>query len=124
MEFAYYNPSDESRSCVVRTMTKLTGKTYKTVKGELSALAAELGYPDYNEPAVFERYLAAIGIFKFMGDDGLRVCELPPLDGVCCVLGTNRAGFFHLFPVIGGVIYDRRDDSRQLWVLAVYRKGK
>ena len=32
MKFEYYNPSDDKRSCVVRTMTKLTGKDYDTVK--------------------------------------------------------------------------------------------
>ena len=31
MNFEYYNPSDESGSCVVRTMTKLTGKEYDIV---------------------------------------------------------------------------------------------
>ena len=56
MEFAYYNPSDESRSCVVRTMTKLSGKPYETVKSELTALASEMAYPAYNEPEVFEAY--------------------------------------------------------------------
>ena len=55
MDFAYYNPSDEKRSCVVRTMTKLTGKDYQTVRQELTALADEMGYPEYNEPAVFEQ---------------------------------------------------------------------
>ena len=27
MEFEYYDPSDDKRSCVVRTLTKLTGKS-------------------------------------------------------------------------------------------------
>ena len=52
MEFDYYNPSDESRSCVVRTMTKLTGKEYSTVKAELTALAQELGYYDLRNKCV------------------------------------------------------------------------
>ena len=64
LRFLYYNPSGESRSCVVRTMTRLTGKPYETVKAELTALAAEMGYPEYNEPDVFEAYMAQHGIAK------------------------------------------------------------
>ena len=75
MDFAYYNPSDEKRSCVVRTMTKLTGKDYQTVRQELTALAEETGYPDYNEPAVFEQYLAEHDYFRCMDDCGVQVKE-------------------------------------------------
>lgn len=123
MEFAYYNPSDESRSCVVRTMTKLTGKAYQTVKEELTALAAALGYPEYNEPAVFERYMAAHGIFRCMEDCGMQVNALSLGSGTFCVFSTNRTGFFHLFPVIDGVIYDRKNAYQELDVLAVYEKA-
>ena len=35
MDFEFYNPSDDKQSCVVRTMTKLTGKKYSEVKREL-----------------------------------------------------------------------------------------
>ena len=122
MDFAYYNPSDESRSCVVRTMTRLTGKPYETVKAELTALAAKMEYPEYNEPAVFEAYMAQHGIVKCMDDCGLRVKELNPERGTYCVFCTDHEGFFHLMPVQDGVIYDRRDDSQDLYVLAVYRK--
>ena len=68
MEFVYFNPTDESRSCVVRTMTRLTGKPYEAVKKVLTELAAEMGYPDYNETAVFEKYMAAHRIFRCMDE--------------------------------------------------------
>lgn len=72
MEFVYYNPTDESRSCVVRTMTGLTGKPYEAVKKELTELAAEMGYLDYNETAVFEQYMAAHRIFAAWMTAGCR----------------------------------------------------
>lgn len=124
LRFLYYNPSGESRSCVVRTMTRLTGKPYETVKAELTALAAEMGYPEYNEPDVFEAYMAQHGIVKCIDDCGLRVKELKLERGSYCVFCTDHEGFFHLMPVQDGVIYDRRDDSQELFVLAVYRQMK
>ena len=124
LRFLYYNPSGESRSCVVRTMTRLTGKPYETVKAELTALAAEMEYPEYNEPDVFEAYMAQHGIAKCIDDCGLRVKELKLERGTYCVFCTNHEGFFHLMPVQDGVIYDRRDDCQELFVLAVYRQMK
>lgn len=122
MEFEYYNPSDDKRSCVVRTMTKLTGKEYETVKAELTALAEELGFDTFNDERVFSRYMAAHGIIRLKGYDGVKVGQLEPGSGTYCVYCTNRNGFHHLLPVVDNVIYDRRDDSRELYVIAVYKK--
>ncbi len=122
MEFEYYNPSDDSRSCVVRTMTKLTGKEYSTVKAELTELAHSMGFGGYNVEAVFERYMAEHGINKIMEYDDTKVGELELGSGEYCVHCTNRSGFHHLLPVIDNTICDRRDDSRELYVIAVYKK--
>ena len=122
MEFEYYSPSDESRSCVVRTMTKLTGKEYSTVKEELTELAQKLGYETYNDEAVFKQYMAEHGIYKIKEYVDTTVGEIELNDGSYCVYSTNHKGFFHLIPVVDNVIYDRRNDSLELYVIAVYKK--
>ena len=122
MEFEYYNPSDDSRSCVVRTMTKLTGKEYSTVKSELISLAESLGCETYNDERVFEKYMESHGIYKLKEYNDITVDELEFDNGTYCVYCTNRDGFCHLLPIVDNVIYDRRDDSRKLFVIAVYRK--
>ena len=119
MKFEYYNPSDESGSCVVRTMTKLTGKAYDIVKTELTALAKRLSCETYN---VFGQYMADHDIYKIKECNNTTVGELN--DGIYCIYSTNHNGFFHLIPVIDNVIYDRRNDSLQLYVIAIYKKKK
>ena len=121
MEFEYYNPSDDKRSCVVRTLTKLTGKEYSTVKAELTALAHELGHETYNDEAVFEPYMANHGFYKISNHCN-TVGELESDSGAYCVYCTNRAGFYHLLPIVDNIIYDRRNDSLELYVIAVYKK--
>ena len=121
MKFEYYNPSDETRSCVVRTMTKLSGKEYDTVKTELIAIAENMGFDSYNNETVFEKYMAENDIFKFKEYGDTKVGELNLENGTYCVFSTDQNGFYHLFPVIDNVIYDRRDDSRELYVIAVYK---
>jgi hypothetical protein len=122
MEFSYYNPSEETRSCVVRTMTKLIGKDYDTIKAELTALAHSMEADSYNNDAVFEHYMAGHGIYKLKEYNNITVGELELSNGTYCVYSTNRNGFYHLLPVVDNVIYDRRDDSRGLFVIAVYKK--
>lgn len=123
MRFEYYNPSDESRSCVVRTMTKLTGKEYSKVKTELAELALKLGCETYNDEKVFEQYMAEHGFRKLREYNGETVGEIELTDGTYCVHCTNREGFHHLMPVVDNVIFDRRDDSRGLYLVAVYKKA-
>lgn len=124
MKFEYYNPSDESGSCVVRTMTKLTGKEYVTVKAELTDLAKKLGLETYNDEVVFRRYMEEHGIYRIKENDNTTVGELELNEGMYCIYSTNHNGFFHLIPVIDNVIYDRRNDSLQLYVIAIYKKKK
>ncbi len=122
MKFEYYNPSNDKRSCVVRTMTKLTGKEYSTVKSELTALANDTGCETYNDEKVFSRYMADYGFYKLNDYTDTKVGQLSLSCGSYCVYCTNRDGFFHLLPVVDNVIFDRRDDSRELYVIAVYKK--
>ena len=123
MRFEYYNPSDESRSCVVRTMTKLTGKEYSKVKTELAELALKLGCETYNDEKVFEQYMAEHGFRKLREYNGETVGGIELNDGTYCVHCTNREGFHHLMPVVDNIIFDRRDDSRGLYLVAVYKKA-
>jgi hypothetical protein len=122
MEFEYYNPSEEKRSCVVRTMTKLTDKKYSTVKTELTALAREIGCESYNDEKVFDKYMENHSFYKWKCYNDTKVCQLELSCGIYCVYCTNRDNFYHLLPVVDNVIYDRRDDSRELYVIAVYKK--
>lgn len=122
MDFEYYNPSNDKRSCVVRTMTKLTGKDYNTVKAELAALAQELGSETYNDERVFSKYMTNHNINKLKEYDNTTVGELELISGTYCIYCTNMDGFYHLLPVVNNVIYDRRDDSRELYVISVYKK--
>lgn len=124
LSFEQYNPSEDKQSCVVRTMTKLVGREYSTVKQELKELAERSDYETYNVQSVFEEYMSRNGIYKerdYNDNTQLRDLDLPV--GTYCVFVTNRISYFHLVPVIDNVIYDRRNDSLGLYVVATYKKA-
>lgn len=122
MRFEHFDPTDESFSCVARTMTKLTGKEYTAVRAELTELARSMGLATYNDEAVFERYMAGLGMKRQDGHKAEKVGGLDLPEGTYCIFCTDRKGFCHLMPVIDNVIYDRKDTYRDLYVAAVYRK--
>lgn len=122
MDFEFYNPSDDKQSCVVRTMTKLTGKKYSEVKRELIELADKLGFDTYNTPDVFEVYMKNYGLNKIKDFTDVKLKDLNLEKGKFCLFCTNRQGFNHLIPLIDNVIYDRRNDSLDLYVIRVYQK--
>ena len=122
MKFEYYNPSDDKRSCVVRTLTKITGKEYSIVKAELAALAQNSSLETCNDERVFGKYMENHNIYKLNNYNDTKVGQLELICGTYCVYCTNRENFYHLLPVIDNVIYDRRDDCRELYVIAVYKK--
>ncbi len=65
--------------------------------------------------------MAEHGIYKTKDHVDTTVGELELNDGSYCVYCTNHKGFFHLIPVVDNVIYDRRNDSLELYVIAVYK---
>ncbi len=124
LTFELYDPSDDKQSCVVRTMTKLVGRDYSTVKQELKKLAERSGFETYNDQSVFEEYMSRNGIYKERDyNNNTQLKDLDLSDGAYCVFVTNRVSYFHLVPVIDNVIYDRRNESLGMYVVATYKKA-
>ncbi len=125
LSFEKYDPSEDKQSCVIRAMSKLTGKDYPTVKKEMTALAERSGFETYNDQSVFEEYMSRNGIYKDRDyNNNTQLRDLDLSGGSYCVLMTNRMSFFHLLPVVDNVIYDRRNDSLTLYVLSTYKKAQ
>lgn len=93
------------------------------VKEELTVLAQKLGFETYNDESVFVYYMAEHGIYKINEYENTTVGELELNNGIYCIYSTDNNGFFHMIPVVNNVIYDRRNDSLQLYVIAVYKKN-
>ncbi|MBQ8959726.1 MAG: hypothetical protein IJ071_00695 [Ruminococcus sp.] len=92
------------------------------VKAELTALAEELGCETYNDQRVFGAFLERLGFGLISVRERITLGELELDRGRYCVLCSDRKEFCHLLPVVDGVIYDRRDDCRSLFVEAVYKE--
>lgn len=122
MKFVEYNPVDEKGSCVVRTFTKLLDKDFYIVKKELLQLAKELGYEDYREIAVFEKYMSNNNYekitIKVKNTDNLKLKKGKYV--VFCKNGNE----YHMFPIIDDVIYDKNKKCFGQTIISIYKKIK
>ena len=100
----YYISNKEGKSnCVIRTFCKLFNKSYDDVFNELCNLASALNSDNFNDVLVFETYLKNNGF-------------------VSLVFCYDKKEYYHMFPIIDNVIYDKNDECLDLYILKVYKE--
>lgn len=123
MEFReYYISNKEGKSnCVIRTFCKLFNKSYDDVFNELCNLARALNCDNFNDVLVFETYLKDN---DFILDDSrdVNVSDLKLDNGRYVVFCYDKKEYYHMFPIIDNVIYDKNDECLSLYILKVYKE--
>lgn len=122
MKFVEYNPVDEKGNCVVRTFTKLLGKEFYIVKNKLLKLAKELGYEDYRELAVFEKYMSNNNYKKITIKE--KNTENLKLKKGKYVVFCKKRNEYHMFPIIDDVIYDKNKKCFDQTIISIYKEIK
>ncbi|MBQ6323838.1 MAG: hypothetical protein IJI22_03295 [Bacilli bacterium] len=117
LKYEHYNPVDEKGGCIVRTMSKLFDKDYEIVKEELISLSKELGYEDYHETEVFEKYLEKYNYEKQELNIFVSELNLKGKYAVLCHKGDN----YHMFAIIDGVVYDKSLKYLDMEVVCLYK---
>lgn len=122
MKFVDYNPVDEKGSCVIRTFTKLLNKDFYIVKDELLNLAKELGFDDYREQAVFEKYMQINNYKKIIVKEE-KTDDLKLKKGKYVVF-CRKEDDYHMFPIIDNVVYDKNKKCFGQTIISVYKHMK
>lgn len=115
--YKYYQPNqkdlkDTYGDCVIRALTKATGKEWATVFDELVPIARELQCMP-NSKASYQRYLIENG-FTYQGISNKKGSKRPTVDrfakdhpkGVYVLVVAN-----HLVAVVDGIYYDTWDSG-------------
>lgn len=118
----YYISNKEGKSnCVIRTFCKLFNKSYDDVFNELCNLAKELNCDNFNDVLVFGTYLKDN---DFILDDirDVKVSNLKLVNGRYVVFCYDKREYYHMFPIIDNIIYDRTNECLNLFVLKIYKE--
>ena len=122
LKVEYYNPSDEKKGCVFRSLSKALNKSYDEVKEDLRDIGNSIGVDDLLDDKVFDTYLLnngykEINIYKdtYLLDN--------KYDDVNLVYSYSD-DWYHMICIIDNVIYDKFDLDRlkNLKVIKIYKK--
>ena len=120
MKFVEYNPVLGS-GCIVRTFLRLLDKDVSEIKNELFNLAQGMGYDEYSEISVFEKYLDINNYEKIDNYKDVLVKDLSLDYGKYALFCYDKNDYYHMFSIIDNIIYDKNDKCLDLYVISIYK---
>lgn len=124
MKFENYNITDinGNSNCIIRTFSKLFNKSYDEILNELLDLAKSLRYDNFTEIEVFEKYLYNNNYVNYIDKD-IKIKDLKLPLGKYAVFCYDKKDFYHMLPIIDNTIYDKNNESLNLYVIKVYKEN-
>ena len=123
MKFKEFYVTDENgkSNCVIRSFSKLYGMNYSDVYSELLEISKENNL-NFNDIEVFEQFMERRNTTKEKYGEGIKVKDLKLDNNNYIVFCCDKKDFYHMVPVIDNVIYDKNDDSLDLYTISVYKQ--
>ena len=121
MKFEKYYITDnkENSNCVIRTISKLLDKDYEEIENELLEISDKLN-KNYNDIEVFEKLLYANGYHEIKTSE-VKIKELKLDNSKYAILCYDKNNYYHMVAVINNILYDRTDESLDLYTLKIYK---
>ena len=116
----FISNKDGKSNCVIRTFCKLFNKDYDTIFNELVDLTHELNRNNFNDIEVFEEYMKRQNINK-IGSKEIKLKDLNLDYGTYVVFCYDKKDWYHMVPIIDNVLYDKTNDSLELYVISLYK---
>ena len=116
----FISNKDGNSNCVIRTFCKLFNKDYDTIFNELVDLTHELNRNNFNDIEVFEEYMKRQNINK-IGSKEIKLKDLNLDSGTYVVFCYDKKDWYHMVPIIDNVLYDKTNDSLELYVISLYK---
>ena len=125
MKFIEYNLTDANgnSNCVIRSLCKILNKEYDDVLNGLLDTAKALNNESFNDIPVFEEYMKQNNLIKLDIEQDKQIKDLKLDNGSYIVFCYNKGDFYHMIPIIGNTVYDKRIDSLELYTISIYKKN-
>ena len=116
----FISNKDGKSNCVIRTFCKLFNIDYDTIFNELVDLTHELNRNNFNDIEVFEEYMKRQNSNK-IGSKEIKLKDLNLDSGTYVVFCYDKKDWYHMVPIIDNVLYDKTNDSLELYVISLYK---
>ena len=120
----FYITNNEGKSnCVIRTFCKIFDEEYNNVYNDLCCIAKQLGCNSFNDILVFEKYMEIHDTIQIEDYKDKKIKDLIINNGSYVVFCWDKKDFYHMIPIIEGVIYDKDDSCLELYVIDIYKQN-
>ena len=121
----YYVSSKEGESnCVIRSFCKLYNEEYEQVYNDLLEIMKELNKNSYNDIEVFEEYMRRRNTKQIDLNKNLKIKDLKLDNEEYIVFCSDKKDYYHMVPIINNVLYDKSEESLNLYTISIYKKLK
>ena len=117
----YISDNKGNSNCVIRTFCKVFNEDYEKVKEELITLVNHLDCNNYNDIEVFEYYLSQKNYLSDEKYQNQKVCDTDLSNGTYIVFCYDKKDYYHMFPIIDNVYYDKSPNIINLYILKIYK---
>ena len=124
MKFKEYYITDNNgnSNCVIRSFCKLYNEKYDDVYSQLSIIAKELKMDSFNDIPVFEEYMKRHKTFPIECNKNTKIKDLKLDDSNYIVFCYDKKDFYHMVTIMNKTLYDKNDDSLNLYIISLYKQ--
>ena len=116
MKFEYYYPVDEKGVCIIRSFSKFFDRDYNEIKQEIKELQKKIGKED-----IYELYLNQNNVYDIKIDYKGKIKDYKNT-GKSIVYCYDKKDFYHMVTIIDDVLYDKNEESLDLYVLQIFKE--
>lgn len=103
-------------NCIIRTSSKLFNKECSVLLDELKSINE-----NYTEIEVFEKYLNDHNYYEIDGYKDKQIKDLELDNSNYAIFCWDHKDYYHMVPVINNCIYDKYEESLELYVIKIYK---
>lgn len=119
----YICDNEGNSNCVIRSFSKAFNESYDNVYNELLTISKELNM-SFNDIEVFEEYMKRRNIIPINYGKDIKIKDLDLDNGLYIVFCWDKKEIYHMVPIINNTLYDRNNDSLELYVITLYREAR
>lgn len=125
INYSHYNITnkDGKSNCVIRSFCKLYNKDYADIYNELCNIQKELKCDSYNDIPVFEKYMSNNNTYYVEDIKDIKIKDLKLDNSSYIVLCWDKNDYYHMVPIIDNVLYDKDNNSLELYILKLYKQN-
>lgn len=119
----YVTNSQGKSNCVIRSFCKLYNRKYDDVYNELCSLTKTLNCNSFNDILVFEEYMKNNNTIKIEYGNNIKIKDLKLDNENYIVFCWDKKEYYHMVPIINNVLYDKNNESLDLYVINIYKQN-